>query len=285
MQDFSKSGFSPADIHCVPDAGKLLLVSNLNETFESDDNGSSWKPVLTKRLDGIDLAIGLNDGSNVRLWSAGMSGIGFLDVILSPVSERKEISSVSSNPFNYGSIKIGSSKIGKIEFKNSGNVDLQLESVSIIFPEGADTTEFKIMSQPQEDLKPSEIATMNVVFRPKSLGEKGATLKIKNNAEPKELIINLQGVGTDASGVIDFKTSELIKISPNPTFDNLNVHLDMITDEISSFTIYSIVGNELFSHQVDNLIFNISLNNLPAGSYMIIFEGKKSNYISKFNKL
>lgn len=284
VHDFSKSGIRPMDIHCVPEANKLILVGNINDTYESDDNGGTWKPILTKRLDGVTLAQGLNDGVAVRLWSFAMSGVGYLDFILGATSERKEISSVTDNPFNYGDIKVNSSKIGKIEFKNSGNVDLKISDVKIVFPDGADDTEFRISAPPKLDLKPAEVVAMNVIFRPKSAGAKTASLVITSDSDPAVFEIKLLGNGTDETSVIDFE-NKLLSISPNPASEVISINLHNSEFNSGNYKIIDKLGNTLYISEFNSSNFDINLGNLASGNYFIILEVNGDIIVKKFIKM
>lgn len=284
IHDFNKSGIRPSDIHCVPDVGKVVILASNNDVYESDDDGATWKPVLTKRMDGVTLGFGINDGPKVRLWSMGMSGVGYLDFTLKPLSERKEISTISDNPFNFGEIKVGSSKISKVEIKNSGNVDLNIENVIVVFPDNSDTTEFKLMNQPLNILKPSEVMPLNLVFRPKSIGKKTAILKVYSNSEPKELNIELVGYGIDASNVYLELDNDIIDISPIPASKFLNINLINNNLNLLEYKILDINGRECFDGKINSNLFSINLNNLSNGMYYILFISKEKVYYKNFIK-
>lgn len=286
VNDFSKSGIKPSDIHCVPEANKLILIGNINDTYQSDNNGASWEPLLTQRLDGVAMSKGINDGVAVRLWSFAMSGVGYLDFVMTPAIERKEISSVSDNPYNYGDIKINSSKIGKIEIKNSGNVDLNISDMQIVFPQNADTSEFKLSTTSKSLLKPSETYTLNVIFRPKTKGIKTAKLIISSDAKPKDFQIDLIGNGTEVSDIADeYSNNNIISITPNPAYDKLQLDIPIQNIFNSSYKIINNLGNIVLNANINSNKPIINISELPIGNYIIIINIDNKSLVGKFIKM
>ncbi|HRP02088.1 MAG TPA: S8 family serine peptidase [Candidatus Kapabacteria bacterium] len=283
--DFSAAKITPSDIHCVPEAEKLILVDNINATYESDNNGGSWKPILTNRLDAVALAKGINDGISVRMWSFAMTGVAYLDFMLTATKERKEISSVTDNPYDFGEIAVKKTRFRKIEFKNSGNVPLNISKIELIFPNGADTTEFRITSQPSNNtLKPAETASLNVTFKPSSEGKKTVRLLISSDSEPKEYTIILEGTGLKSTDVIDSKVNSFT-INPNPAYDNLNIELNSLNISNGNYKIINNLGNTLINSTFSSSNFNIDVHSVGAGNYFLIIESNNKTYVSKFIKM
>ena len=59
------------------------------------------------------------------------------------------------------------------------------------------------------------------------------------------------------------------KIYPNPTSDEINVVAAQNTGVAMSVEVYDVVGNVLISEKMDNRIQKISVQNLPAGVYVV----------------
>ena len=289
IYEFTKNLIGPAEIHAVPDAGKVILLASDNRVFESADFGTSWQPVLTKKMYDVNYGIAFNDGIGVRLWSAGAAGIGYLDFMLKPTSASKRIAIVSDNPVDFGTVTINSTKINKIEIRNSGNVDLKISSVDLVLGIGVDASEIKMLSQPTFDLKPLESTVFNVVFKPLSKGVKTASIIIKSDAEPGQLTIELTGTGGDNTSVDEINiNSSSITLSPVPAGDVLNIDYVSENSGQTTIEIYDLAGNKLieipakFVEGNNNLSINIK--NLNSGTYILTVKNSEKIETKKFVK-
>jgi photosystem II stability/assembly factor-like uncharacterized protein len=289
IYEFTKNLIGVAEIHAVPDANKVVILASDNRVFESQDFGTSWQPVLTKKMYAVNQGIALNDGVNVRMWSAGEAGIGFLDFKLTAATISKRIAVVSGNPVNFGDLNVNTSKINKVEVRNCGYGNLKMESTDLVLGSGVDGAEIKIMNQPSFELKPLESTFFNVVFRPSSNGVKTASINIKSDAEPNILVIQLIGNGIGATSVDELNlNSPTITLSPLPADDRLNIGYISAKDGKFVLNIFDLTGNRLIEIPADFIAGNnnlsIDIKNLNSGTYVLTISNGKIFDTKKFVK-
>jgi subtilisin family serine protease/photosystem II stability/assembly factor-like uncharacterized protein len=289
IYEFTKNLMFVAEIHAVPDAKKVIILTSDNSVFESQDFGTSWQPVLTKKMYYVNYGIALNDGLNTRLWSAGMTGIGFLDFKLTPATITKRIAVISENPLNFGDLTINTQKINRVEIRNCGYGDLKMESVDLVLGNNVEASEIRMMSQPAFNLKPLQSTVFNAVFKPSTVGIKTASIIINSDAEPNDLEILLIGNGISTTTVDELsRNSTTITLSPLPAGDILNIDYASENEGKYTIDIFDISGNRLIEIPVElvngNNKFSVDIKNLTSGTYILTIKNGNKLETKKFVK-
>jgi len=115
------------------------------------------------------------------------------DIVLVGIGAGTATITVSANALDFGTVNIGSSLEGEVIVRNSGTAVLSLSSQTI---SGTDASQFSITKLAGPDIEPGKTDTIRVLFRPSSVGDKKASLKIVSNATNQStVLIDLVGIG------------------------------------------------------------------------------------------
>ena len=87
----------------------------------------------------------------------------------------------------------------------------------------------------------------------------------------------------DHSGINE-NNNNVIKLSPNPVSDILNVKLPILNTNNVNIKIFNLTGNKLLTEKSNSNTFNIDLSFLEKGVYFIKIETGRINYIGKIIK-
>lgn len=81
--------------------------------------------------------------------------------------------------------------------------------------------------------------------------------------------------------VISNIQSEIISIYPNPASDFININFDSST-KISEISIYNMLGNKLYSNNID--LRKIDISTFDSGLYLILISADNKKYLTKILK-
>jgi hypothetical protein len=272
--NFSSIDIDPVEIYTVPEAEKLCVLADDNRVLTSGIDDIVWENVLTKEIIGVTIGKAIIDGISVRLWSAGLNGVGFLDYLEKATVERRSITSTDGNIIDFENVLVGKTRLKSLEFQNDGNVPLDLQAFEILAGENTAENEFRVVSQPSEALDPYDVISVNVLFNPMTTGDKVATFFVKSDADEGDYAVQLTGFADEDTYVSEFQ-NEGIKVFPNPVEDNLNIELNGKMQS-GRIIIHDIQGNKIVEKAINNTIMEINLNNIASGVYYLTIEDKNS---------
>ena len=154
----------------------------------------------------------------------------------------------------------------KVIIKNKGDANLQINDISIVWP---DSIQFTITNNTCSNLAPSDTCSVDVVFNPKTLGDKKALLWIESNdpANPTESVI-LEGKGL-APMVRDYGSLAFGDVTIGHSassvytiknIGNSNLQIQMVTiqeDDASDFYYTDLPEPPFNIGENDSIMFNI----------------------------
>lgn len=90
---------------------------------------------------------------------------------------------------------------------------------------------------------------------------------------------------TTGVGSVATKSSDNVVLYPNPVRDDLNVVFTGM-NEVKSLGIYNLIGKQVGSYKVNGTSASISMDNMPAGIYMLRLMDGQGHVVAvrKFNK-
>jgi subtilisin family serine protease/photosystem II stability/assembly factor-like uncharacterized protein len=281
VQNFTANSIMPISVYAIREADKFAITSFNGSVFTSDDMGMTLKPELTKQSTNLQVGTGFDEGSFVRLWSAGRISIGYLDFEVTPTNIIKDIAVLNEIPVNFGSIDTTNNVTKRIDFRNYGNVKLNFTSFEII-PDGADVEpdEFRIVYNRPEELPSGETVGIAVRFQPKYYKTRTAILRIISDSDPATLDVPLIGVGSSTSSVEDYSNYE-ISITPNPTDEQLTLTHNL--PDLAEVQIVDISGKIMLTDNSMLLSNQLELNvsSLTTGMYYIVLRMKNDVMVTK----
>ena len=116
-----------------------------------------------------------------------------LGLLVAAVSASAQCIDVTPESWDYGGVKVGTSKSQIFTIENCAGTDLYIFLIDITED---DTGAFSIASAPAMPIIPGwESEEVEVIFTPPSLGAHEAFLRVVSDAPEGETLINLSGMG------------------------------------------------------------------------------------------
>jgi hypothetical protein len=219
-----------------------------------------------------NIEISSNSVNNPGISLSGFGGI--LNVQLSVVL------------LDFEEITFGETEQKEIIIENMGNYVVNITKTEIT---GANPSDFSIQSGTNPDsIKPGESITINVVYNPENPGDSKANLEISTDID-SVFVISLQGSSKIVS-VEDNTYSILNSISPNPTFSELKITLNIETADFYELSIFDNIGklvkvlqNDFLYKGENNIHWDLldsQGSNCPSGKYNLIV--KREGIVNAF---
>jgi gliding motility-associated-like protein len=184
-----------------------LLISNLQVTGDfalasaaPSSIGPGLKATVTIRF--TPTASGQRAGvltmtsnGNIPTYSINLSGTGIEPV---PVIEITADGSARPNGSElvFSSTLLDEEQVKDLVISNTGNATLNISDIQL-------TGDFALDSQAPSSIAPGLDATISIRFTPTAAGERTGALTISNNSDVPEFLINLSGLGSVPSPVIE----------------------------------------------------------------------------------
>lgn len=285
--NFSSNGITPVAVYAPPDSKEIYVIGSFGQVFRSADNGVNWEPVLNNMQADIHRATGFSyQFGKVRLWQVGKPIISTLQFDYTPASAKKELTCVSGETIDYDSVVVNSNSTKSIQIKNTGTIAVNISNVEIIPDEGVPNGIFELSNTAPTSIEPDNTATLRVRFNPDIVGMRTAKLNITNDGSPEVLVVNLKGVGKEASSVEDFQRIYSAKITPNPITDQANFELTIPKASQYTIDIIDKFGNVQFYVyngylETGDYNYLITFEKIPSGVYFIRISNVESSAINK----
>ncbi|NLO18998.1 MAG: S8 family serine peptidase [Ignavibacteria bacterium] len=246
--NFTNDGIVPVSVYSPPDSKEIYVVGSFGQVYSTNDNGASWKPVLSQMQADIHQATGFaNEYGKIKLWQIGKPIISTLQFDYTPASAKKELTSISGTTVNFDTVMLSSSSTKSVQIKNTGTVPVNISNVEIVPGEAVPDGVFVISNTAPSSIEPDNTATLRIKFSPDIVGERTASLKITNDGDPEILSVKLTGSGKEASSVEDFEKYYSARISPNPIRDQALLELSIPKEANYSIELIDGLGNVQFS--------------------------------------
>lgn len=211
--DFSKiSTFAiPKYVYGTP-TGMFLVVFDNNATYSSKDFGRSWDKLPNKELYDAQFVHIFPQSNNreIKIKTYGIDNeknnpnkeqrwypyyVFASSKISLPFGAKYDIKISPDSPklLDYGELKIGQDSIKTIDIDNIGNRTFAIGNLKIV-PANNETSELDfVVSNYNHFIEVYQSGCINVLFSPKTAGQKHAYLYIANNSGDEEIIYELIG--------------------------------------------------------------------------------------------
>jgi hypothetical protein len=95
---------------------------------------------------------------------------------------------------------------------------------------------------------------------------------------------------SSVQNLLDLANAWNVKVYPNPTQNSLFIEYSLKNNQNMGYSLLDLSGKELIKQYIGNqgpgeFIINVSLDELPSGSYILQVLGDGYSYISKINKI
>ncbi len=202
------------------DFGGVSLASYAEQTVKITNSGSAPLILSSQKITtgdssqfsishqaGSTINVGLSDNIIVRFRpiSVGIknsvlrilsnaSNEPTKDIVLMGTGMGAASITVNVSTINFGSVNVGASLERQLIVTNNGTATLTLSSQTI---SGTDAAQFSITKLSATDIQSGKSDTVRMLFRPTSIGNKAASLRIVSNATNQPTVsVNLAGTGS-----------------------------------------------------------------------------------------
>ena len=274
-------GVNPVDLIYNTSAEKIFAVCENGEVYYTENLGSSWSAVLTKKDDLFERATISNDVELFKMYGVGKTTIGMLDFIMTPENAIASVTSDKGDSFRFDSTEINKKKAELFKFENDGDLTIFIDN---FFFRGEDGESFGFFGNLPKEIKRGSTEQLLVQFQPDEAREYNAELVMESNSDNGDLVITLSGKGyeKEITSVEFDRFDKSVTLYPTPATTNLNVDINY-DDNIFEINLLSISGELLESRETNiqdkNIQFN--LNGYSSGVYLIQFVTEKGTFYKK----
>jgi len=265
-----------------PDSSNSIYCQCRNgEIISSDDLGKSWRYILTKDylFKSIDVSANFIDDCGIRLWQIG-DDLSFTDFIANYKNEIKVLQIEGNELISFDTLDINKSNEKILFLSNNGNAIVRISGAYL--KNTYKESNFQIIKQFPDKIKPCEIYDAKVQFNPTSHGFKEDTLVILYNNALDTLTYELTGFGNDTQISVKSSNTNKILLFPNPA-ENFLIIRGLKEETKCNIKIYSMLGilEKQYNFQSNSLDYILSLEDISAGLKIVkirhddIFEIKK----------
>lgn len=274
--NFNSQGISPVALYTVPAENKIAVLDSDNRVFSSGVDLIKWVPVLTQPLISTTYGQAIVEGTSVRVWSAALNGIGYLDYIESSAVDKKSITVINSSTVNFDTMFVDGFRMKRIDYQNNGTLDVNVSDIEIIPGKSTSAEEFSTSTIPPGIIEPFENTYVTVFFSPKTEGNKEAILRLISDSDDGNLDVQLVGY---AEGVVSVESNleALIELFPNPAQDYIELKIDDIS--IQNVDVYNLTGEIVLRAKTNGINNRIDISKLSPGTYFAIANGSSIRFI------
>jgi len=245
--------------------GHHVLVGNLGEVYGSDDNGTTWQPILSKPAGTVSTALAaVAEGSTSVL--LGGTEFGVLTYRYSGPNGTR-ILSAPTTVVDFGTLNAGQNRQRFVRFENIGTSDVSVTSVTFINEGGQPDPNFEVSATLGPIVSVGTSDQLGIRFRaPSTPGTYTATAVIVVDGTPNEFRIPLVALVDGPSSVEDL--TQTARLAPNPVSDELTItFLDSRNRDIH---IIDGTGRHLLSMTSESPVVRLSTSDLSQGHYTIL---------------
>ena len=212
----------------------------------------------------------ISNTADITIKSNATTGDKVVPLIAKSCFER-----IDTTAFTFGTIAAGmQSKDTTYQLCNTGSKNAEITGISII---GSD--KFSLKNPPNFPLTVpfEECRTIGITFNADQSGTYTAGLRVTSTKDEYTIPLSTEIL----SSVNDFEYAGL-SIMPNPTQSTITID-GMMSARIESIALFSLMGQEVYTQQgpFTNERFNYSLNDVPAGIYMIRMQTRDGKHLMR----
>jgi len=207
--DFSTYSVSPIALYSPSGTKMLLALCSGGEIYSSTDYGKSWSPILTYKYATSSVAAAFGESGDCRVWNA-KSQITSLDFEYLPDNAIKKLTVTPEGTIDFGKINAGKNKTINVKVENTGNMNINIDSVKIESNGDIYYGEYRITFPISNQIKVGQSKTTRVKFSPMKEGNRNANLVIYSTADPNKMIIPIKGIGVNGIKAISFQKDTIV---------------------------------------------------------------------------
>lgn len=207
--DFSTYSVSPIALYSPVGTKMVLALCSGGEVFSSKDYGNSWSPILTYKYATASVAAAFGESGECTVWDA-QSQITSLDFEYIPDNAVKKLTVTPGTSIDFGKIDAGKNKTINVKVANTGNMNINIDSVKIENGDDIYSGEYRITFPISNAIKVDESKTTRVKFSPMKEGDRDANLVIYSTADPNRMVIPIKGIGENGIKEISFEKDTIV---------------------------------------------------------------------------
>ena len=248
-----------------------LIVCKDGAVFGTDDNGTTYQPVLSIEQMQPLYSARAQKFTNSTLIFAGQMVTTLTYRYNGPNGTRLLESSQTAVNFDTLSPQQGRNRF--VTVRSTGTGTATIDSIRIIPSPGVSDTAFKVTNTPSTTIESGSSSQITVRFSATEPGAYTATLRVVSNATPSVITVPLTAVVSAPVSVLDEGAMETISVMPNPTSDRLYVRLP--GDRAASLALIDVQGRTLLTHNTAAETQEASLDvaGLASGTYYVVVSG------------
>lgn len=272
-RDFSDDNLIPIYAFSAEKTNKLFVVTSGGEVHETYNVGRNWKPVLSYQFSISNLADGISDAKEVKLWMGG-SDVTRLSFPYDAELANRKLQVLSDMEIDFDTVDIDFYEQREIEIKNIGDAIVDFTKYEIKNINSNDGEFYTYLATPR-DLEAGETKSFKVRFKPQEQGQRSAQLIVYNTSKDSKLTFDLFGVGGEPSSIDYAKVIyNGIKIVPNPVQNTANINFELKNSGNIVIDLIDIKGNiiaelyrEFANAGINDMEFDF--DSLGSGTYHI----------------
>ena len=245
--------------------GHHVIIGSRGEVYGSDDNGSSWQPILSKPAGTVSTALAvIAEGESAVL--LGGTEFGVLSYRYSGPNGTR-ILSAPTEEIDFGVMNIGQNRQRFVRFENLGTSDVSVTSVAFLDENNQPVPHFEVSATLGPVIGVGTSDQLGVRFRaPSTPGTYRATAVVIVDGTPSEFRIPLVAKVDDPSSVIDL--TQTARLAPNPVTDVLVI--TFADSRSRDIHIIDGTGRRLLTMTSESQTVRLATSDLAPGHYTVL---------------
>ena len=249
-----------------------LIVCDDGAVFGTDDNGTSYQPVLSEQQPLPISTARAQKLTNNTLLYAGQLVTTLTYRYNGPNGTKVVESTQSAVDFDTLTPQQGRNRF--VSIRSTGTGTATIDSIRIIPSAGVSDTAFKITNTPSLTIESGSSSQITVRFSATDPGTYTATLRVVTNATPSVITVPLTAVVQTPVSVLDEGAMAAVDVMPNPTADVCSVSLP--GDRDVTVLIMDAAGHVVTVRQIASgtTKASIDVSELASGAYHVMVQGE-----------
>lgn len=245
---FNQSGVHPVYAYAPLNSTQFLALCSGSQVMMSVDSGRTWSPALSLNGTSAQAGFGTTQGtSTATLYMFGSTVANLRIPLVSGGTRSLNIASA----LLFDSTEVNATLAKQLDLQNNGTADVSISSISITPQNGTQDGEFSLQGGVPTTVAAGKTVGQSIAFKPKTIGEKKATLTIKSNVNSGDIIVQLTGYGKNviSTKVEEYNSNDLLisRVSPNPADEQVFFSVMLPTASSVALDLYSLSGEKVQS--------------------------------------
>lgn len=212
--DASKLSFVPVKLYSP--GGHHLAVGSEGQMLASEDNGATWKIVLSQRASTTSTMVVTPASQGRFLAVTGGSNVCTLQYRFVS-SNGSKLPAFVASVTDFGTLNLAQSRLRSAQIRNTGTADVTIDSVIITPDSGTPAGAFEIATSPRTTIATDGTLTISLrcTASPTIAGSYSATLSVYSNGTPSVITTRLTALIINPSSISELNQCST-PLFPNP---------------------------------------------------------------------